>query len=839
MLPTNWKIRAAQFFTCLIVVGGFLSAGTTPARAEITYTGINSQIYGDDSHGGGQKGPFSLGFPFKLYDTLYSEENAKVNVNINGAITFGAAYWTTWGNSALSAGGEANSILPFWDDLTSYQDNNSAILYATLGSAPNRMFVTQWTNMYFYGTTIQMGTFQAILYEGSNDIQLQYRDLLGGNRALGNDATIGIKKSNAVYHQYSLNTASLTQGQAIRYIHNGTDSYTVNTNAPYEPIYLAPEGAPVSPVLVNPPDGTTGITTTPTFEWLPVEGATSYTVLISTVSNFSSTVVNQSGINGTSYTHGSALNEATQYFWRVQAINEFGSSLSSTRTFTTGTANTNPNTPAGVTSATLVGGQELESLAGSTLTATLTDSDEDEQVRYRLQIASDAGFNSLMIDYRSPFGDEGPVTYTYGESGGTYLVGGSDTVFDPGNYYLRIRTEDDAAGSSAWWAADGVAFTVLADETPPDILDIKTNPNSTSAIIIWETNEPGSSYVEYGLTGAYGLEAAETNTDPRVTNHAMTLSNLKACARYFFRVTSTDANDNPTVSAQKTFFTSGCETETDIDGGSENIIDNNTGGELELNNGQNKVVLNVPSGFASKSTSFQINKLSTNSLTSPEEKSLAGSNVYKLVAVDEDDQPIEEFDEPVTFVIEYGEDVEQAFVEETLGVYKFENGEWVLRDCVLDTQANTLTCTLNNFSIYGVFGESNGESFEENQGGDSGNGSNGNSSSQRETENLCADLEPVSAPDLFQINATSPESAMLYFTPTGGSTDGYIVEYGTTPAANEHAVKFAWTDEGGAVPYEIFELNQQNTTWYFKVRAYSGCAVGPWSQTQSVFVRSQ
>lgn len=655
----------ARCTATLIVLLLLSSSPTTAVDGEITYIGANTGIYGDDGHDGGQKGPFPLGFTFNFYGIEFTQ----ANVNINGALTFGGHY-TNYANQPLNnAAAQANSIFPFWDDLTSYAENNSAIYYATIGTAPNRMFIMQWTNMYFWSTTVQMGTFQTILYEGSNNIQLQYRDLLGGNRALGNDATIGIKKDNSVYSQYSLNTAALTQGQAIRYIFNGVDNYTVNTSAPYELVYLAPEGAPTSPVLINPSDGTTGITTTPTFEWLPVEAATSYIVLISTVSNFSSTVVNQSGITGTSYIHGSTLNESTQYYWRVQAVNEFGSSLSSTRTFTTGSANAAPNTPTNVASPTLIGGNALESLSEATLTATLTDPDDDEQVRYRIQIATDAGFNSLVIDYRSPFDDEGDVTYTFGQSGGTYLVGTSETTLDPDDYYLRIRAEDDAAGSSAWYTVDGIAFSVVPDETAPVLSSIVAAASNTSATITWLTDEDSSSQIEYGLVPVYGSQTTEINTVTRTKNHSVIINDLKPCARYFFIAKSKDAASNQGTSSPQEFATTGCAVSSITTGTEETIP--TSGGELNLANSTSTAKLVLPDGFYIESVKIQINQLDTDDTPQPPtDKNLAGDNFFDLIAVSDSGDIIDTFDETVTFIINYGSDIEDDFIESTLDVYK-------------------------------------------------------------------------------------------------------------------------------------------------------------------------
>lgn len=532
--------------TSVLLLSPLLIYPDTAAAAdgEITFTGYNTGLVGDDVGAG----PFNLGFAFNYYGTSYTQ----AYVNINGTITFGSSY-SAYSNGALNSSGANNTIYAFWDDLNT--QSQRIIYYATVGTAPNRQFVTQWTNIYFHGTSIQLGTFQVILYEGSNNIKLQYRDLLGGARALGNSATIGIKKDNSVYKQYSNDTASLTQGQAILYTPNGSNDYTQNASSTYELVYLAPEGAPTSPTLVNPTDGTTGVTLTPTFEWLPVDSATSYTVLISTVSNFSSTVVNQSGITGTSYTPGSALNQNTNYYWRVQAVNSNGSSLSPTRSFTTGSTNNAPSTPSGVSSAQMTGAASSSSLVGATLTATLSDPDNNEQVRYRLQMATDASFNDLVIDYRSPFGNEGEITYTYGESGGIYLVGSSTTTLPVDSYYLRIRSEDDAAASSAWYTVSGVAFNIVdaPDITPPVISSISVADISTStARITWSTNEAANSRIDYGTSSSYGNSST---TVSYVTSHSVVLRELNPGTVYHYRVQSEDSASNVATSSDLTFTT--------------------------------------------------------------------------------------------------------------------------------------------------------------------------------------------------------------------------------------------------------------------------------------------
>lgn len=684
-----------------------------------------------------------------------------------------------------------------------------------------------------------MGTFQIILYESSNEIQIQYRDLLGNDRALGNSATIGIKKDSSTYKQFSYNIASLTQGQVIRYTPNGANDYTVQSSVPeigeevsplYDLIYLAPEGAPASPNLVNPSDGTTGITTTPTFEWLPVDSATSYTVLISTVSNFSSTVVNQSGISNTSYTHNSNLNSSTQYYWRVQATNSEGNSLSSTRTFTTGSANTAPNSPINVSSTSLLGATEIENVSGSTLTTFLSDDDEGETVRYRLQIATDSNFNNLVIDYRSAFADEGEFSYTFGENYGTYLVGNHLTTLNPDSYYLRIRTEDIAAGSSNWYSPAGVAFTVFADETAPIISQINITAASDEATINWQTNEAGSSQVEYGLLPSYGSQTSEINTSTRVTAHNIVISELKNCARYFYRVKSTDESDNQGISNQQTFSTSGCPI-SDIITGAENTV-TNTGGEVVLTQSYGTAQVSFPENFYTETVKVQINRLNSEiQPPKPENKELAGDNYFDLLAVDQNNNRISLFNENVIFTISYDENIENNFEENTLDVYRYENDAWTKLNCNLDINANTLTCALPSFSVYAVFGSrlATINSLSNQNSNESNNALSNNNSNETQ---VCTETPPASIPQLYQVDRTRT-TATLYFVPSSGNVSGYIIEYGENDKANQHAVKFDHPDQSGAVSYTIERLSPFST-WYFKVKSFHGCAYSDWSDIKTV-----
>jgi len=95
------------------------------------------------------------------------------------------------------------------------------------------------------------------------------------------------------------------------------------------------ESLPVSPALSSPSNNATGISTNPTLLWSSSSAATSYHVQLSTLSDFSSTLVDQSGLASTSYQASGLLNGT--YYWRVRARNAAGpSAWSAVWQFSTG-----------------------------------------------------------------------------------------------------------------------------------------------------------------------------------------------------------------------------------------------------------------------------------------------------------------------------------------------------------------------------------------------------------------------------------------------------------------------------------------------------------------------
>jgi hypothetical protein len=92
------------------------------------------------------------------------------------------------------------------------------------------------------------------------------------------------------------------------------------------------------------------------------------------------------------------------------------------------------------------------------------------------------------------------------------------------------------------------------DTTAPIISDISAGSlTTTSATIIWATNEQANSQVEYGPTNALG---SSTLPDPAlVSSHSQSLTGLSPNTTYFYRVLSRDGAGNQSVSPISSFTT--------------------------------------------------------------------------------------------------------------------------------------------------------------------------------------------------------------------------------------------------------------------------------------------
>lgn len=153
-----------------------------------------------------------IGFDFSYYGTLWSE----LYVGSNGLLSFGAPV-QSYTNTPLPQGdGVDRLIAPFWDDLN---PSAGGMIYTLLdGVAPNRRLTVAWLAVPFYGDVGSVNA-QVTLYEGSNEIVYQYRDVVADTRATGISATIGIEDDFGLEGtQYGYNEAVLVGNKAIAFV---------------------------------------------------------------------------------------------------------------------------------------------------------------------------------------------------------------------------------------------------------------------------------------------------------------------------------------------------------------------------------------------------------------------------------------------------------------------------------------------------------------------------------------------------------------------------------------------------------------------------------------------
>lgn len=172
---------------------------------EITGGTVLSAIQTDDA----LSGNVPIGFTFNFCGTDYTQLKASSNGWVSFSSTLGTFDYFA-DNSTTNFPTMKPCLFPLWEDIDGSTTYGGAAMYATTGTAPNRVFTLQCKNWQWnYSATTATISFQVKLYEGSNLIQFVYRPESGTISTGSGGASIGISDNNTPTTGYlSLNNAS-------------------------------------------------------------------------------------------------------------------------------------------------------------------------------------------------------------------------------------------------------------------------------------------------------------------------------------------------------------------------------------------------------------------------------------------------------------------------------------------------------------------------------------------------------------------------------------------------------------------------------------------------------
>lgn len=162
---------------------------------------------------GTNEGYAAISLPFDV--TFGGQTYTSVTAHSNGYLALGHNPATIPDNFIIPGIAQPNDfIAAFWDNLTA--DTNGVLYTATLGSAPTREFVIEWTEMKMVGMGTSLLRFEVVLFEDRDDVLIQYHTL-NGNNADGASATVGVEyAAGQAGREYAYNRAgALWPGLAL------------------------------------------------------------------------------------------------------------------------------------------------------------------------------------------------------------------------------------------------------------------------------------------------------------------------------------------------------------------------------------------------------------------------------------------------------------------------------------------------------------------------------------------------------------------------------------------------------------------------------------------------
>lgn len=279
-----------------------------------TYTALSTtnSTLGVLSSGTANEGLYNnipIGFDFFYLNTRHNSLSASTNGWL--ALTPGSITSSTAANNLSSISAPTNLLAPLWDDLDL---SSGDFRYQTSGTAPNRIFTAEWSNVEWnWNTNTSVISFQVKLTETTGAIQFEYKQEAGA--VSGASASIGIRGLNAstALGFQSLNGTGLTPASST-----SSSTNTLNTKPATGQIYRFTPGTINAPISFSTTNATIN---SMRINWNDNVSNESGYVIYRSTDNINFSFIDLIPANSNTYVL-SNLASGTTFFYRVFALNE-------------------------------------------------------------------------------------------------------------------------------------------------------------------------------------------------------------------------------------------------------------------------------------------------------------------------------------------------------------------------------------------------------------------------------------------------------------------------------------------------------------------------------------
>jgi hypothetical protein len=322
------------------------------------------------------------------------------------------------------------------------------------------------------------------------------------------------------------NTTNLSYGNHTIYARS-ENSFSIWGSTKNVSINVVLPPIPIAPTLTSPSNSATNQSLSLSLTWNAATGASTYRVQLSTDSNFSSTIVNDSTLTSATKAIG-PLSTSSTYYWRVNARNDGGTSAwSETWRFTA--VPPASGVPILVSPSNSATDQPISlSLTWNTIAGAST---------YRLQLSTSSSFSSTIVD-------------------DTSLTSATKTIGPLSNntcYYWRVNARN-TGGTSAW--ASAWSFTTIVTAPSAPVLSSPANAATGVAInpaLCWNKAASAASYrIQVSAVSDFSSFIKDSSG---VTDTTLAISGLTNNTTCYWRINATNVGGTSTWVSAWSFTT--------------------------------------------------------------------------------------------------------------------------------------------------------------------------------------------------------------------------------------------------------------------------------------------